>query len=267
MSSNFQIRLPVFLALQVRESVWYLGWPLRFEVMRLLIRNGASEHELVRNMSITQLILLDSVPHSFKLMEFFNLLLEESYADFDSVGKNSGCAFLSAIMTQTQAMEALDFLVRVGVNFNHILIDGMTVLSFAACLSITPGILEKVCSVAGLEHLNRQNRHGLTPLHYAITCAYKIPCIESYQKIKFLLQNGADLNLKGKYTGIDSWVSPRLKDIYPEFTPYELAKGLDTNLGDRFVHEVELCGRRHELDSMVEVFEDALEEQPEVRVQ
>ena len=240
-------------------------WSSWFDAFKLLIDFGASVHEDVCDRAISTLNLtqghntfLSSTEPS--AIEFFSVLHDESYSEFDVTGAGVWSAILTAIRTKTRGPESLQFLHKVGVDLARVFDTGQCSLHLAAELAYDVEMLEYLCSTSAIENINRQDEWEWTPLHYAVASGYYGHREIALDKVKCLLRHGADLNIKGKE-------HPLLFREFPSqeaFTPLELSKLVGSSFHYRFEEAAtsgtatmqEALGERDE-----ESFFDALEDQ------
>lgn len=243
-------------------------WRDRIAGLRLLTSHNASVHEIVRDKTISTLnICSTDYGMGERIVEFFSILQEENYCDFNLVDKQGWCALLTAIRTNEHSIKALSFLKRIGVDFSRIMDNGRTALHWAAEMAIDVATLENVFSVIGSTYLNQQDRWGWTPLHYAIVAEYHRRMRVSindqrFAKATFLLERGADENIKAnRQELLYGYQMPS-----DEFTPLELSKALRSDIYRDFIEVLKAAGRS--VDAFVEEeeeedeFHDAFEEQP-----
>lgn len=187
-------------------------------LLRLLTQYGASVHEIVHGRLLTTLNLHRS-DYKCRIPEFFRLLINEEYTDFNAVDNLGWSALMSDIRTKGMAVEAIKLLINANVNISRILPDGRSALHLASELADDVNILEYLYA-CGLNGVNRQDNSGFTPLHYCVLGGWQNDCPLTFKKIIFLLERGADPEIRGinhKIFGADN-------DEVGEVTPFELSK-------------------------------------------
>lgn len=241
-------------------------WRNRIAALRLLTSYGASVHEIARDRAISTLNVCRNTPHhqpEEDIFDFFAILHGESYCDFNSIDKQGWCALLSAIRSNRNPVKALKFLKSVGVDFKRIMHNGRTVLHWAAEMAHDVAVMDMVFSEVGPEYLNRQDRWGWTPLHYAVVAEYhrrqRVSIDEQqFAKAKFLLGKGADESVKANCQEL-LYGYRMLSD---KFTPLELSKALKSDVYEGFINVLKAAGQSVDTvtDEEEDVFHDALEE-------
>lgn len=184
---------------------------------------------------------------------FFRLLHSECYADFDLIDNSGWSALLNAIRTRNGAIEALNVLRSVGVNMSKEFPDGRTALHLAAEMADGFEVLEHIYYSCGLRDVNRQDKWGLTPLHYSVfspSNRYKPGC----RKVRFLLQRGSNPELRG----MTRWLTGLVDNT--ERTPYEISCGLGPDVRARFLEDLRETGYLDADEIEEDVFYDAMEE-------
>ena len=223
----------------------------------MLVRHGGSIHETVQNRPISTFHLFRS-DYEPDTLGFFYLLASENYIDFNaSFGPQSFSAVQTALRTKTHATKALKFLRQHGVNLNRIQENGQTLLHLAADIARDPEVLEYLCSINGLEDINRQDKWGRTPLHYSVMSEYNGHCAIPFQKIRYLLSQGADHTIKGGGTPCSFG-----KEKHPDLTPLEFLASIRPSLESEFVSAIMDHARSAPPRFEEEIFVDALEIQP-----
>ena len=233
----------------------------------MLVDHGASVHEVNYGRSLATLNILHGGPApnsscSFNFeepnaVEFFQILHDQYYIDFNVASEGGWCAMLTAIRRRTKSVEALQFLSSMKVDFTRISETGQSSLHWAAEMGYDVRCLEYLCTTAAIENIDRQDQWGWTPLHYAVASeryGYREAALD---KIRCLLQNGADPELKGR--SHQFFFKGKLS--MDEFTPSELCRATDPDLSRQFeeilAQTIKTEPNRHD----TEVFFDALEEQ------
>ncbi|KAJ5683077.1 hypothetical protein N7462_006242 [Penicillium macrosclerotiorum] len=216
-------------------------WAPWLEAFKLLVKHEASVHEVNRDKTLSML----NINYPFReeqTMDYFRILLSEGYIYWETADKTAWSAVNTAIRTRTNSLQALQFLVRNGVNLSRVFDDGRSALHLAAELAEDVEVLEYLCNQGCLDDRDRQDMWGWTPLHYSIIAAYLHTSPDVFQKVRFLLSKGADVNIKG-----------RVKEIfYPEkmpadeFTPGEMCRALSVSLYRKFEGEAKIAGLRLE---------------------
>jgi hypothetical protein len=272
MTDGISCRLPVFrvLGMQPRKHKSFKkfpqlppSWPLWLSAFRILLQKDASVHEVVYNRTLTNINLDCSHVSGENILEYFRLLFNHCYVDFDtaispSAGQGPFCSVLTAIKSRTYSLEALKYLQRLGVNLNRISSDGKTVLHWATEMCNDIRVIKYLCTSSDISSLNRQDQSGWTPLHYAVT-SQKFGCKDiAYEKISYLLSRGADPRIKGQ---AQFGFTP-----FPlqsqSFTPYELSKIWNLGMTQQLGRDLEKFGIEVlETDDEVDEFHDAWEKQ------
>jgi ankyrin repeat protein len=207
------------------------------------VKHGASVHEVVYGRTLTMLNLLRKngsseflEPH---LLEFFAILHSECYMDFNNADERDWCALVNAIRSKAQGLDALKFLSKVGVDFTRIAKNSRSPLHWAAEMADDPRVVEFLCLSTGHELINRQDSWDWTPLHYAIVSVFLGYNDGGFEKIRLLLQHGADPEIKARS-------QPFLfTDLVQkeEFTPYELSQAFPEHIGQGYIQELIRAGR------------------------
>jgi len=251
--------LPVFAALGYKrhKNRPFVQYPPStdawIDFLQLLVQHGASVHEVVGNKTLAMLNIVNDKYAAKTNASFFRLLYSECYADFDLVDNSGWSALLNAIRTKNGAIEALNILMSVGVNMSKEFPDGRTALHLAAEMADGCEVLEHIYNSCGLRDVNRQDKWGLTPLHYSVfspSNRYKPGC----QKVRFLLQRGSNPELRG----ITRWLTGLMDNT--ERTPYEISCGLGSDVRARFLEDLRETGHLVVDEVEEEVFYDAIGE-------
>jgi hypothetical protein len=205
------------------------------------VQNGASVHNLAHGRPLGTFNVAPSCGHSAKTLEFIRLLSSEAYQDFDVIhSRGTFSAVFSAIKTQFQALEALKVLSNAGVSLTRIADDGRIPLHCAAEMARDPGVVEFICSVGGVEDIDRQDQWGWTPLHYAVLAEFYGSCPPRFQKVEFLLSQGADVEIRAENL-------PRLGLRFASgFTAFELAANLQLSIFKGCVEALKRSGRPYD---------------------
>ncbi|KAI1131071.1 ankyrin repeat-containing domain protein [Nemania abortiva] len=220
--------LPVFatLGMQPRQTQHFVqlpsSWNFWFECFQLLVSHGASVHEVVRGKTLGTLNLMsrrrEPPPYDY-ILDYINVLRSEHYADFDLYDQNGWSIFVSAFRSPSHGLQAIQSLVDSGADVSRILDDGRTYLALAAELSTDVKVLKYLYDHGCALHLNRQDKWGWTPLHYCVNAGRGRWHGPGSYMIKFLLDMGADLEIKAGQN--DRLPMPDFNSDY--FTPMELA--------------------------------------------
>ena len=262
-------RLPVFAALGLypRHNKHFLqlppNWSSWLATFKLLVEHGASVHEEVYDRTLSTLNLRYAGPGidigyiEPKTVDFFRILHSQCYFDFDRTSQGIWCASLAAIRSTTDSVEALQFLARVGADLTRISERGATTLHWAAEMACDVQTLEYLCSTPAIEHLDRQDLYGWTPLHYAVASGRFGYREVAFGKIQYLLQKGADLCIRAREHPIfyvDSLDSE-------EFTALELSRALKTRFHTQFEEDTARILRGTPSQDSEDIFFETLEEQ------
>jgi hypothetical protein len=115
-------------------------------------------------------------------------------------------------------------------------------------------VLEYLYSVGGVDDINWQGKWGWTPLHYSVISEFHGYCTTPFQKVHFLLEQGAKIDIKGGYM-------PFVMDKTPsvDFTPLKLSASLRPSLFSGLVTTMKRTGRPIPSEWEEELFEDALD--------
>lgn len=229
------------------QSCPIMQWPPEnlhwLEMLELLVKHGASVHELNGGKTITALNLTNEDYEPDILIRFFNLLLGQNYIDFDVLDFQKPSALLNAIRSGQNALQAIDTLSAAGVDLKRVAPDGRSALHLAAEMSMDEAPLKHLQQKYGLEEVNRKDQWGWTPLHYAIFSASNQT--RKCRKVRYLLEQGAD-------PYIDSSVPFAVvsKFFHPThhggrgFTPFQWAVEFGADVFERFVDDMRATGPR-----------------------
>ena len=224
----------------------------------MLIQSGASIHEVVGNKTISTLNLHrdDYDPQAFP--SFIRLLLLEGYHDFSLVDTLGFSAVSNSIRSRGCAIEAIDLLASGGVDFTKVFPDGRTVLHIAAEMSINKEVLEHLYTKYNVTDVNKQDRWGLSPLHYAIFSSSNRLTTSTCRKARFLLEKGADPTIRGHVKSL----SPQLHS-HDLVTTCEYSAALGPKVYEKFLKDLRVTGNlgmaMEEGDDEDEQFHDAQE--------
>jgi ankyrin repeat protein len=190
-------------------------------------------------------------------LDFFQILHDQCIFDFNITNKGIQCALLTAIRRRTKSVETLRFLSSVGVDFLRIAETGHGAIHWAAEMAYDVGCLEYLCTTAAIENINRQDRWGWTPLHYAVSSRKYGYHEAAFEKISCLLSNGADPAIRGRRHLFF------FRNTLPmdEFTPLELSRVTSPALATRFEEEIKRMTIQTPEDHCEDQFFDALEQQ------
>jgi hypothetical protein len=182
------------------------------DILQLLVRYGASVHEAMPYKTLTALQYSKENCDPEATVHFFRLLLSESYVDFDVADEQGArCSALwNAVRSREAAASALDTLAHAGVQLGRVYADGRTALHIAAELAYDTEGLKHLYLKHGMTELNRQDKWGWTPLHYAIMSTSYQRRIPRCAKVQWLLANGANPHIQG------------LKKVRGDYHPSEL---------------------------------------------
>lgn len=247
-------RLPVFAALGYRDkraSAHPISRFVQFapntttwlDILQLLVQYQASVYEVMTTKTLTTLHYTRKEYSSDTIVRYFHLLRSESYVDFDVVDEDIGrfSAVYNAIMSREAASLAIDILVQAGVKLERIYSDGRTALHIAAEMAYTAEPLMHLYSKHGVTEVNRQDKWGWTPLHYAVmSSSYRTE--RRCGKVKWLLQRGADPHLKGLQEDRDD---PHLHSsdlLNQSVTPLEYAATFQPHTYRHFIEDMKATG-------------------------
>lgn len=229
-------------------------------LLRLLTQHGASVHEIVHGRLLTTLNVQRS-DYGCQTLEFFRLLIKESYTDFNAIDNLGWSALLSAIRTKGTAVEAIKLLINANVDISRIMPDGRSALHLASEMADDVNVLEYLYA-CGPHSINRQDNSGFTPLHYCVLGGFQQNRPLTLEKIIFLLERGADPEMRGtnQVLGADD-------EGVGVVTPFELSKLLTRkfpclDLETIFVDAMKAVGHIFSEDSF---FVDAAEYLPRSR--
>ncbi|KAK0638925.1 ankyrin repeat-containing domain protein [Cercophora newfieldiana] len=224
--------LPVFFALGMnpRKSRYFIQFPPTrdtwLEILRLLVKHGASVHEVVAGRSLAMLDVVESRGRT-QTLEFFHFLQGESYTDLPTTNLQYNSPVVNAIRSADTAVECLQFLREsAGVDFSRLAVDDQrSVLHYGAEFAIDASILEYLCASCDPSYINRQDARGWTPLHYAVCMDFfNSRGLEPLANARCLIQRGADPTLKStaRFPALCDGVVD--EDI---FSPLELCRAYD----------------------------------------
>ena len=151
------------------------------------------------------------------IWEFLNTLHKQYYSEFDRTFDETRSALMSAIRSKKHSVKALQCLSRAGADMARVSERGFTALDMAAEMSFDVSSLEYLCSTPAIAHINRQDPYGWTPLHYAVGAGYYGYHKSAFDKIKCLLEHGADPDIQGREHPI----------LFPELSPPEVFTALE----------------------------------------
>lgn len=213
-------------------------WDVWIQVLRLLVKHGASIHEVVREKTLSMLNI-NHASGDEQILDFFRILLSEGYTYWETADRFGWSAALTALRTRGHALHALEFLTKNGVDMSRIMNDGKSPLHVSAEVVDDVKALEYLWNIGCSADINKQDKWGWTPLHYSVACAFIRPGPNSMQKIRFLLRKGADISLKGRRQGL-FWGDRMPSD---DFTPGELCQVIDLSLYSKLLEEVKAIGK------------------------
>jgi ankyrin repeat protein len=234
-----------FTSLPPRGNTW-------IDILKLLVQYGASIHEIVHNKSVSMLNIV-SEKEEPQTVQFFRLLKEECYVDFSMSDNRGWSALVLAIRSKSYALDSIKFLEGIGVNLSLIYADGRTMLHFAAEMSPDAQVLDYLCSVCDISHLNRQDILGWTALHYALISEWLGSISTPMAKVVNLLKRGADPTLKATHHIF--FTRKRIQE--PEFTAFDLCKGLSSTLCSQFIEAAKSAGLLIPQEVEEDIFYDA----------
>ena len=230
-------------------------WSSWVDVLKILIKNGASVHNTIdgRPLGALNLVRPDLDSH---LLQFFQLLKSEYYQDFNIIqGRVGWSAVYNAVRAKDQSLETLRLLKLSGVNFTTIMNDGRVPLHQVAQLADNAEALEFVYNEKP-SFIDRQDNHGWTPLHYCIIQEAYRGDPQSFCKIRFLISRGADPFLRS--FSVPPVFQIRL-DVPLCCTPLELAENLRPSLFNDIIQVMRQQGLIIPPNNDEDVFEDANE--------
>ncbi|KAI9891583.1 MAG: hypothetical protein M1814_002517 [Vezdaea aestivalis] len=238
-------------------------WNLWLDAFKLLVEHGASVHEINSDKSLVNLNITHGGPGIDRnypepsALQFFQILRDQCFTNFSLTGPDLWNPVLTAIRRQNQSIETLRYLSDAGVNLSRIATNGHTSLHWAAEMASDPKCLEYLCSTSAVENINRQDKWGWTPLHYAISSGrYGYRSI-ALDKATCLLRHGADFGLKAKTHPL-FFVRANLT----EFDPLQLSLQIDSDLSSLLRKKIDEMKMNFPEDSADEMFFDAMEIQP-----
>jgi hypothetical protein len=187
-------------------------------MIRLLVKHGASVHETIGDRTIGTLTLHRSEYSCETLVEMIRFLISECYTDFNFVDNRGYSIHVNVARNEGRAVEAFDLLASAGMSAAKIFPDGRSLLHLAAEHACKADFLEHLYNKYGLQDVNKQDRWGWTPLHWAframavhvgkrnLSKREKI-----WKKVAFLLRNGADAGIRARPLALawyaDKWDS------------------------------------------------------------
>ena len=230
-------------------------WDSWIDVLRLLMDSGASVHESFCGRPLGTFDLYRNDGGS-KHLDFFRLLHEEHYIDFDVLyGRQGWSAVQTAVRAKDGAIEGLRMLRKWGVDLDSIMNDGRTFLHLAAEMATEPGVIQFLIESGCSKYIDKQDNWGWTPLHYAILSEFHSRSNSPFGMVSFLLNQGARTDLRGRYM-------PYVYGKQPagEFTPLELSEILNPSIFNGLIQALRTNGQTIPLEWDEEPFEDAKEE-------
>lgn len=260
--------LPLFAVLGTnspRTNKWVTqippNWSLWLNAFRLLIEHGASVHEINFDRSLVHLNITHGAPGLTlgypepSALEFFRILYDQCFVDFDIIGNNKWTPVVTAIRRRTECVETLKFLSDTGVDLSRIAANGHCSLHWAAEMAYKVDCIEYLCSTAAIENINRQDVWGWTPLHYAVaSIRYGYQDI-AFDKVKCLLRNGADPGIKGRKHPIFFVRLP----LTEEFTPLQLSLQCNLEMSLPLANEIDKLKTKGCAEKANDIFFDAVE--------
>ncbi|KAH6892431.1 ankyrin repeat-containing domain protein [Thelonectria olida] len=224
------------------------------DILRSLIEYDGSVHETAcgRSLSMLNLVNDNLAPRT---LEFFHILQDQYYTDFESVHIRGWSAFLNALRSKGSSLECLKFLEKAGLDFSRVFADGRCLLHLAAELSFETDAVQFLCDTCPPDYINRQDDLGWTPLHYGLVFNFFQQPKEPLAKIRCLVLNGADPTIEATCT---SRFSKTMGMDQEKFTSFELGKGLRSDLYVEFLGILEEHGYEIPEEARLGIFHDAV---------
>jgi len=231
-------------------------WDFWVDVLQLLVDYGASIHETIQSRPLGTFHVVRR-NHGAKALQFLRLLIDQNYLDFGVVhGPQCWSALQTALRSEDQAVNGLKLLHSLGVDLMKVLEDGRSSLHLAAEWSSRSEVLEYLCQVECLDHINRQDKWGWTPLHYCVLSEFLGSCSTPFTKIGALLRNGADPEIKAYQMPF-----PFGKKLPATFTSLELSMHLQPSVSNSFIKVLKDAGVTVAPEMDEDPFQDALQTQ------
>ncbi|KAI1770949.1 ankyrin repeat-containing domain protein [Hypoxylon cercidicola] len=168
-------------------------WSCWFEAFRLLVNHGASVHEIVRGKTMGTLNVIGRNLKGFSPTDYIKLLHSEGFVDFGNCDSKGYSTLVFEMQCYRTSLETIRYITKRGlVDFSRIMDNGRSYLHFAAELSSDVRLLQHLYVNGCKNYLNRQDQWGWTPLHYCVCAEYGDQSSIQLEKIKFLLEKGAD---------------------------------------------------------------------------
>ncbi|KAF2263102.1 ankyrin [Lojkania enalia] len=237
--------LPIFAAIgfkdkstakRLRLSQLAPPTPTWIDLLTLLVQYGASVHETLSGKTLTTVLLWRENYFPQLVTRYFNLLAAENYLEFDSVDDYSCSGLANAIRSGGGACTNIDFLAKLGCNITRILPNGQTALHIAAALASNAAPLRHLYAKYSMIDINRQDQWGWTPLHYAIESPSYRDSYSTCEKVRFLLEMGADLHITGELKCLEILHPSNCFD--DPISPFEYSKFLGGDLHQRFLEDI-----------------------------
>lgn len=202
-------------------------WTSWLEIIRLLAEHQASLDDTIHGRSLASLNVTRT--KSSTTLEFIRLLAAKDCLESeDFTGAQCWSAMQNALRAENHALEALKVLHSAGVDLSKCAEDGRTALHMAGEWSTDPKVVEYLCSTGCLQHIDKQDRWGWTPLHYCVSAHEDEEKDASFARAQVLLSLGANASICGDINFTTSHDHPEEK-----FTPLELCNHQRPHLSDR----------------------------------
>jgi len=221
-----------------------------------LIRHGASVHETIGGETLTTLNLFRKEYQANTVISFFRLLSTAGYSDFNLMNNHGFSALLNALRSPTEANSTIDFLANIGAPISKVDPSGRSALHVAAELC-TADVVEHLYTAHSLTNIDRPDRYGCVPLHYALFKIWVSREERDNRTVKFLLRKGADVGKRGK---LPAFMVGCKNGVRNEYTPGEYAAALGPEVLQSYMGALMATMQiEDEEDAIDENFYDALE--------
>ncbi|KAI0377677.1 ankyrin repeat-containing domain protein [Hypomontagnella monticulosa] len=251
--------LPVFCALGMNPGRHkrFIQLPPRNEswiaILRLLIDHNASVHEIVHGRSLTTLNLISNTRP--QTLEFFRLLSDEFYDDFDACHRTCYSAASNALRSGASALDCLKALKKSELDFSRLFPDGKSLIHLAAEYSCNADVLDYICANCPRDYINLRDSFGWTALHYGMASEVLGSAQMPLTKLRLLIKRGASPSIDATYHPLFSRL---LKMESPDrCSCFEISQKLKSHLYEGFIDILQDSGCDIPADAFLEIFHDA----------